>query len=406
MQNLNFILIFNQGGDMRKIALFTVAAIAFGCIFTPGAFSARKTIIKIGINAPLTGDIPKVGEGSKYAAMLWLEDIEKAGGLEVGGKKYEVELVIEDNESKAESAVKANTKMITQDDVLAIVGPQSSKQAVPAGEVANKYKTVMISPWSTNPNTTMDRPYVFRGCFLDPFQGPVVANFITEEFNFTKAAVLYDVASDYPKGLAEVFKAAWEKKHGAGSVVAFESFTTKDTDFSSQLTTIVKSGAQVLFTPQYYNEVPLIVSQAKDLGWKGPIVGSDSWGSAETVELCGEACYGLFFSSHYAAAGAKGATKAFIDRYEKTYGYIPDDVAALTWDALQLAQQAIQNTGKITGRVEKDRSAVRDALAQIKDFAGITGNMTFTEEGDPIKCAVIVKINDQGAYEFYKSSCP
>lgn len=391
---------------MRKIALFTITALALAMILSPVAFSARKTIIKIGINAPLTGDIPKVGEGSKYAAMLWLEDIEKAGGLEVGGKKYDVDLVIEDNESKAESAVKANTKMITQDDVLAIIGPQSSKQAVPAGEVANKYKTVMISPWSTNPNTTLDRPFVFRGCFLDPFQGPVVANFITEEFGFTKAAVLYDVASDYPKGLAEVFKEAWEKKHGPGTVVAYESFTTKDTDFSSQLTKIVKSGAQVLFTPQYYNEVPLIVRQAKDLGWQGPIVGSDSWGSAETVELCGEACYGLFFSSHYAAAGAKGATKTFIDRYEKTYGYIPDDVAALTWDALQLAQQAIQDAGKITGRIDKDRKAVRDALAQIKDFSGITGNMTFTEEGDPIKCAVIVKINNSGQYEFYKSSCP
>ncbi len=397
---------FFKGESMRKIIVFTIVAFAFAMAFSPLAFSARKTIIKIGINAPLTGDIPKVGEGSKYAAMMWLEDIEKAGGLEVGGKMYEVELVIEDNESKAESAVKANTKMITQDDVLAIIGPQSSKQAIPAGEVANKYKTVMISPWSTNPATTMDRPFVFRGCFLDPFQGPVVANFISDEFGFTKAAVLYDVASDYPKGLAEVFKSAWEKKHGQGSVVAYESFTTKDTDFSSQLTKIVRSGAQVLFTPQYYNEVPLIVKQASQLGWEGPIVGSDSWGSAETVELCGEACYGLFFSTHYAAAGAKGATKAFIDRYEAAYGYTPDDVAALTWDALQLAQQAIQDAGKITGRMEKDREAVRKALAQIKDFAGITGNMTFTEEGDPIKCAVIVKINDKGEYEFYKSSCP
>lgn len=391
---------------MKKIACLVVVAFAFGMMFSTSAFSARETIIKIGINAPMTGDIPKVGEGSKYAAMLWLEDIEKAGGLEVGGKKYKVKLVIEDNESKAESAVKANTKMITQDDVLAIVGPQSSKQAIPAGEVANKYKTVMISPWSTNPDTTLDRPYVFRGCFLDPFQGPVVANFITDEFGFTKAAVLYDVASDYPKGLAEVFKEAWEKKHGPGSIVAYQSFTTKDTDFSAQLTQIVKSGAQVLFTPQYYNEVPLIVRQAKDLGWKGPIVGSDSWGSAETVELCGKACYGLFFSTHYAAAGAKGATKAFIDRYNAKHGYVPDDVAALTWDALHLVQQAIQDTGKITGKIEADRTAVRDSLAKIKNFAGITGNMTFTEEGDPIKCAVIVKINDKGEFEFYKSSCP
>lgn len=398
--------IFFTGGCMRKIVLLTIVAFVTAMAFSPLAFSARKTTIKIGINAPLTGDIPKVGEGTKYAAEMWLEDIKKAGGLEVGGKKYDVALVIEDNESKAESAVKATTKMITNDDVLAIVGPQASSQAIPSGEIANKNQTVLISPWSTNPATTKDRPFVFRGCFLDPFQGPVVTNFISDEFGFTKAAVLYDVASDYPKGLAEVFKEVWEKKNGPGSVVAFESFTTKDTDFSSQLTTIVKSGAEVLFTPQYYNEVPLIVKQAKNLGWKGPIVGSDSWGSAETVELCGEDCYGLFFSSHYAAAGATGATKAFIDRYEAAYGYTPDDVAALTWDSLRLVQQAIQDTGKITGNISKDRVAVRDALAKIKDFAGITGNMTFTEEGDPIKCAVIVKINDKGKYEFYKSTCP
>lgn len=392
---------------MRKLAYLVVASCAVALCFSSNAWSfGRKTTIKVGINAPMTGDIPKVGEGSKYAAQMWLADVEKAGGIEVGGKKYPVELVIEDNESKAESAVKANTKMITQDDVLVIVGPQSSKQAVPAGDVANNYETPMISPWSTNPATTADRPYVFRGCFLDPFQGPVLANFITNEFGFTKAAVLYDVASDYPKGLAEFFKMAWEEKHGPGSVVAYESFTTKDTDFSSQLTKIIRSDAQVLFTPQYYNEVALIVQQAKDLGWKGPIVGSDSWGSAETVELCGEACYGQFFSTHYAAAGAQGATKEFIDRYTEKYGYVPDDVAALTWDALRLAQTAIENSGEITGKIKEDRKAVRDALAKVVNFEGITGNMTFTEEGDPKKCAVIVKISDKGEYEFYKSICP
>lgn len=392
---------------MRKLVYLVVAACAIALCFSTQAWSfGRKTVIKVGINAPMTGDIPKVGEGTKYAARMWLADIEEAGGIEVGGKKYPVELVIEDNESKAESAVKANTKMITQDDVLVIVGPQSSKQAVPAGDVANNYETPMISPWSTNPATTADRPFVFRGCFLDPFQGPVLANFITNEFGYTKAAVLYDVASDYPKGLAEFFKKSWEEKHGEGSVVAYESFTTKDTDFSSQLTKIIRSDAQVLFTPQYYNEVALIVQQAMDLGWDGPIVGSDSWGSAETVELCGEACHGQFFSTHYAAAGAKGATKAFIDRYTEEHGYVPDDVAALTWDSLRLAQSAIESAGELTGKIKKDRKAVRDALAQIEDFKGITGDMTFTEEGDPKKCAVIVKISDQGDYEFYKSICP
>jgi len=390
---------------MRKGLFLIVSCLVIGLIFTPCAWSKAKTI-KIGINAPMTGDIPKVGEGSKFAAEMWLEDIKAAGGLEVGGKKYPVELVIEDNESKAESAVKVNTKMITEDEVLFIVGPQSSKQAIPAGEVANNYKTPMISPWSTNPDTTKDRPFVFRGCFLDPFQGPVLANFIKEEFGYTKAAVLYDVASDYPKGLAEFFKEAWEKNNGPGSVVAFESFTTKDADFSSQLTKIIKSGAEVLFTPQYYNEVALIVQQAHELGWNKPIVGSDSWGSAETVELCGKDCYGLFFSTHYAAAGAKGATKAFIDRYNKKHGYVPDDVAALTWDALGLVQTAIQSCGKLTGKIEKDRQCVRDAMAKVKEFDGITGKMTFTEDGDPLKCAVVVRISDKGEYEFYKSVCP
>ncbi|MFO7783562.1 MAG: ABC transporter substrate-binding protein [Thermodesulfobacteriota bacterium] len=390
---------------MKRVFWCAAVCAAIALVFTPVVWAAPK-VIKVGINAPMTGDIPKVGEGSKFAAQMWLEDVKAAGGLDVGGKKIPVELVIEDNEAKAESAVQANTKMITEDEVLVIVGPQSSKQAVPAAGVADNYKTPMISPWSTNPDTTEGRPFVFRGCFLDPFQGPVLANFINEEFGFTKAAVLYDVASDYPKGLAEFFKEAWEKIHGKGSVVAFESFTTRDADFSSQLTKIIRSGAEVLFTPQYYNEVALIVQQAQELGWNKPIVGSDSWGSAETVELCGPACYGLFFSTHYASAGAEGATKAFIDRYEEKHGYVPDDVAALTWDSLHIVQRAIEDCGSLSGDIEKDRRCVRDAMAQVKEFDGITGKMTFTEDGDPIKCAVIVRISDKGEFEFYKSVCP
>ena len=389
---------------MKRQALLLVAVVIAAVFALSTGVSAQT--VKVGLNIPLTGDIPKVGEGSKFAAQMWLSDVNGAGGLEAGGKKHKVELVIEDNESKAESAVKANTKLITEDEVLVIVGPQSSKQAVPAGGVAQDRATPMISPWSTNPNTTKDRPYVFRAPFLDPFQGPVLANFITNEFKFTKAAVLYDQASDYPKGLAEFFKGAWEKLHGKGSVVAYESFTTKDTDFSSQLTKIRNAGAQVLFTPQYYNEVALIVQQSRQLGLKSPIVGSDSWGSAETVELCGKDCHGAFFSTHYAAAGATGATKAFIDRYNKEHGYVPDDVAALTWDSLRIVATAIQATGGLTGDLKKDRENVKNAMAGIKKFSGITGDMTFTPEGDPIKCAVIVRISDKGQFEFYKSVCP
>lgn len=387
---------------MKNYKLFPLLLITI--ILIGACAPAAPQSIKIGVNAEITGDIPKVGEGTKFAAEMWLEEI--GGVITVGGNEYTVELVIEDNEAKGESAAAVNTKLITQDEVLVIVGPQASKQAVPAGAVANDLQTPMISPWSTNPNTTLDRPWVFRTPFLDPFQGPVVANFINEEFGFTKAGVLYDVASDYPKGLSEFFQKGWEEIHGAGSVVAFESFTTGDADFSAQLTKIMDAGAEFIFAPQYYNEVALIVQQAHELGFEGPIVGSDSWGSAELMNLCGDDCKGLFFSTHYAAEGATGATKIFIDKYNAKYGYVPDDVGALTWDAFNIVKQAIEDCGNITGDLQADRTCVRDAMAKIKEFPGITGSMTFTEEGDPIKCAVIVKISEEGKFAFYKQVCP
>lgn len=389
---------------MRKMAVLLGLVLIAGFALAPQAWSADT--IKIGLNIPLTGDIPKVGEASKYAAEIRLAEINGAGGLKVGNKTYKLQFVYEDNESKAESATTAAIKLITQDQVLGIIGPQSSKQAIPAGEICNANKTPMISPWSTNPKTTEGRPYVFRACFLDPFQGPVTAKFATEEFKAKKAAVLYDIGSDYPKGLAEFFKEAFEKVNGPGSVVAFETFSTKDKDFSAQLTKIVKSEADVLFTPQYYDEVPLIVKQAQELGWKKPILGSDSWGSAELMNLCGDACKGYYFSTHYAAAGAKGATKEFIDKYKAKYGYVPDDVGALTWDAINLMCEAIQNTGGLTGNMSKDRDAVKDKLTSVKDFDGITGKMTFSPGGNPSKCAVIVKISDKGEFEFFNSVCP
>jgi branched-chain amino acid transport system substrate-binding protein len=389
----------------KLLKVISVSCFIAGLVFFSCGPNEPETI-KIGINAPLTGDILKIGEETKFAAQMWLKDVNAAGGIKVGGKKYKVELVIEDNESNSKSAVKANTKLITEDEVLAIVGPQSSKQAVPAGGRANELGTPMVSPWSTNPSTTKDRAFVFRSCFLDTFQGPIVAEFVKKEYGFSKAAVLYDEASDYPKGLAEFFREAWERLSGVGSVVAYESFTTKDVDFSSQLNKIINSGAEFMFTPQYYNEVALIVKQAHQLGWEKPIVGSDSWGSAETAKLCGKDCYGLFFSTHYVAAGAKGATAEFINRYKKEHGYVPNDVAALTWDTMRIVQAAIEGGGELTGDIKKDRKAVRDALATIKEFDGITGGMAFTQEGDPVKCAVIVRISDTGKFEFYKSVCP
>jgi len=389
---------------LKKVGILLLALFLLLSACKPAPKAAYGGVIKIGHVAPLTGDIPKVGEEGKYALELWLEDIEKAGGIDVGGVKYKVEIIHEDNESKAESAAAAATKLITEDKVLAIIGAYASKQAIPTGEVADSMKTPCISPWSTNPRTTKDRPWVFRACFLDDFQGRVLAKFIKEEFGVSKVAVLYDIASDYPKGLAEFFKQGCEEQ--GLEVVAFESFTTKDRDFSAQLTKIKESGAEILFTPQYYDEVPLIVKQAHELGWDKPIVGSDSWGSPELMKLCGDDCVGSFFSTHWAVAGAKGAAKEFIDRFQAKYGYAPGDCAALAWDSAHLLQKAIEDCGKLTGDLATDRKCIRDALANIKEYPGITGKMSFTEQGDPIKCAVIVKINEKHEFEFYKMACP
>lgn len=382
-----------------------LAVLAGSAVLVAGAAFAADSI-KIGYNIPLTGDIPKVGESAKFAAEMLKEDINGAGGLEVGGKKYTLEFVYEDNEAKAESAVTTALKLIDKDQVLAMIGPQSSKQAIPAGQVADDNQTVMVSPWSTNPDTTLDRPWVFRAAFLDPFQGPVAVNFASKTFDAKTAAVLYDLSNDYSLGLAEIFKEDFEKKAGAGSVVAFESHGTKDQDFSAQLTKIVAAKPDFIFVPDNYNQVALIVPQARKLGYKGPFMGSDAWGSSELMSLCGDQCKGQYFSTHYAAAGATGATKEFIDRYTEKYGYTPDDVAALTWDATNIVLKAIQNTEGLSGKIRKDRKAVREALAAIPTFDGITGSMKFDEQGDPIKCAVVVKISDSGEFEFTESVCP
>lgn len=353
--------------------------------------------VVVGVIASLTGERPKLGQSTEEAAQMAADEKNAACGVQIDGENYEVVILVEDSEAKAESAVAAATRLIVDEQVNAIIGPQASVEAIPAGQVANDRETPMISPWSTNPATTLDRPWVFRAAFLDPFQGPVVANFAQSEFGATTAAVLYDIASDYPKGLAENFRDA-AVANGI-DVVAFESFTTGDTDFSSQLTNLIQQNPDVLFTPQYYNEVPLIVQQARQLGYEGPILGSDSWGTPDLIDLCGDACNGLFFSTHYAPDIATEVGQTFIQNYETLYGAKPDDVAALTYDAFHLLYTAIESAQSL------ERADIRDALAQIRLFEGVTGIMSFDEQGDPIKCAVIIQIQD-GAFTYYDQACP
>lgn len=385
---------------LRKIIFLGVIA----SLAVTNSFAAKKPkTIKLGFNIPLTGDSPKVGESAKYAGEIVKEEINSKGGLEVKGQKYMLEFVYVDNELKADSAINAANKLVDIDKVLASIGPEGSGRSIPAGEVYNDMKVPMIAPWSTNPKVTEGRPFCFRACFLDPFQAPVGAKFASEQFGGKNVAIVYNLEDDYSKTLAELFKAEWESKYG--KVVVFESFGQKDQDFSVQLTKVVNSNADFLYLPDYYNFVGLITSQAKDLGWTKPVMGSDSWGSADLFPLSKGAVVGNYFTTHYAAKGATGKTKEFIEKYKKLYGYVPDDVAALTYDATYIVLQAIQSAG-LTGNLKKDRLAIKDAMGKIKSFDGITGNMQFTPEGDPLKEAVIVRVTPEGEFEFVKSLKP
>jgi branched-chain amino acid transport system substrate-binding protein len=386
---------------MKRLSLLTGLLIVMGLLVTACQPKGPETI-KIGLNAELTGGVPVVGASCKNAAELAVEEINNAGGLEVGGKKYKIELLIEDNEDKAESAAAAAQKLNAA-GVLLMIGPNASRNAIPASTVAEANKMPMISPWSTNPKTTIDpdtgqpKKYVMRACFIDDFQGVVAAKFAMTELGSKKPAVLYDVASEYNKGIAEIYKKTMEEN--GIPVVAFETYTTGDKDFSAQLTKIIQSGADSLFLPNYYTEVPLQVQQAHKLGFTGVILGSDSWGATELIDLCGTECEGYFFTTHYAADIATPKAQAFIKAYEAKYGKTPDDVAALTYDAFGLAFQAIQAAGKI------DREAVNQALHSITRYEGVTGVMAFKGTGDPVKSAVVLQIKG-GKFVYYTTAQP
>lgn len=366
--------------------------------------SASDGTIRIGFNLASTGMFKLVGSHAKNAAELVNKELVAAGGLKVGAKTYAVEFLYGDNASNPTTASTLTVSQISKDQVLGIIGPLSSRQAIPVAQMANSFATPMITPWSTSPETTKERPFVFRSCFVYTIQGPVITRFAKKQFNATKAAVLYDIVSAYPRGLAKSFKEAFEEVNGAGSVVLFEDFRTGDVDFRKQLARIKESGAQFIFTPQHYNEVPLIVKQARELGLNIPIIGSNSWAGGNLIGECGSDCDGLYFTGNYAPGGATGINKQFVDSYTTAYGENPDEPAALTWDAVRVLLQAIKSTGGLSGNLIADRVAVKDALVGVKNFDGASGMMSFNESGDPSKCAVIVKI-DQGVFTFHESVC-
>jgi branched-chain amino acid transport system substrate-binding protein len=383
--------------------MLLILLMAFGFLSTAQA----EQVIKIGFNLPLSGSQESTGISSKEGAELIRDQINNAGGLQIGKNRYKVEYVYADNESTPQGAISATLKLITQDKVLGIVGPNSSSNAIPAGGISESFRAPMVSPTSTNPKTTENRPFVFRACFLDNFQGEVMAKFAISDLKATKAAVLYNIASAYPKGLAEFFKISFEKKQGAGSVVAFENYlTNEEKDLSSHVDRIVASDADVLFLPQYASEIPSLISQIRARGWKKPILGGDAWESSDLMANCGDMCKGSYFSSHFGAVGAKGKTQTFVEQYQAKTNQLPTGYAALGYDAAYLLLTAIGSMDNLNPDLLVERTMIKDKLASIKGFEGVSGTLDMNAAGDPIKSAVVILINKDGAFESYKTENP
>jgi branched-chain amino acid transport system substrate-binding protein len=369
---------------LKVSGLVLIILLAVGIIFAGCQHGGSE--LKFGVSAPLTGDIAALGQSTKNGILLAEEEINAQGGLKLGSKQLKVKFIIEDDENKPETTATVFQKLINQDKVVAIIGSQSSKCSNAGAPIAESAKIPQISPWSTNPNVTKGRKYVFRACFIDPFQGKVVARLTREKFKAKTAAVMYDVASDYNKGIAEVFKTEFTK--AGGTIVAFETYNTKDTDFSAQLTKIKGTNPEVLFLPNYFNEVPLQVQQARKLGVTAKIIGSDSWDNPELLNLGGDVMEDSYFTNHYSPDVDSSVAKGFISKYQRKFKNVPDAAAALTYDAAYLLFQAVEKAGKANSQ------AIRDAVAATSGFKGVTGEITYSGSGDPIKGAVIIRVEN------------
>ena len=383
--------------NYKTLSLLVLAAALCGC-------TKKDDTIRVGVVAELSGAIPAVGNSCKNGAQLAVKELNAAGGITIDGKPYQLELFIEDSASKPEQAAAVAQKLITQNRVLAIVGPSSSSNAMPVSEIAENSKVLFITPWSTNPKTTLDaktgqpKQYAFRACFTDTFEGGVLGKFAYETLKAKKAAVLFDVAADVLKVQSELFKESFER--AGGKIVAFETYTGGDKDFSAQFTKIKQANPDIIFLPSYYTDVPLQVSQAHRLGIKVPFLGSDAWSTEELVTMCGKECEGFYFFNHYSPETTNPDTVKFIGAYKAEYSVVPDDVAALSYDAIGVLARAVASAGKL------DRQAVRDAMGTLPVYSGVTGTIKYsTASGDPVKGGVILQIKD-GKFKWYSDARP
>jgi len=338
--------------------------------------------IIVGEFGSLTGTTATFGISTRNGVELALDEINKAGG--VLGKK--VRVIVEDDQGRPEEAQTVVTKLVNKDRVVAVLGEVASSRSLAAAPVCQSNRIPMITPSSTNPKVTQVGDYVFRVCFIDPFQGFVMAKFAANSLKLNRVAILRDIKNDYSVGLADVFQENFQKMNG--KIVADESYSEGDTDFSAQLTAIKSQNPQGIFVPGYYTEVGLIARQAKKLGLNVPLMGGDGWDSPKLWEIGGEALNDCYYSNHYSVNDPSPAIQKYVGDYKKRYNQVPDALSALGYDAARILVEAFRKAGTT------DPAKVRDALTQIKEFPGVTGKITIDKDRNAVKPAVVLKIKD------------
>ena len=364
-----------------------------GCALLLAGFAAdadADEAVKIGEVNPMTGAIGRYGMTCHQGIQLAIDQANSSGG--VLGKK--IDLLTEDNQSQPGQTSTIVRKFVAQDKVIAIIGDLTSSATLEGGPIAQAAKIPMVTPLATNPKVTEIGDYIFRICFIDEFQGRVMARFALENLKSKKAGILTDTKQDYSVGLSGFFKGAFV--NGSGEVVREQSYSSGDTDFRAQLTSIKAAGPDVVFLPGYYPEVGIILKEARQLGITVPFLGCEAWDSPTLMQVAGKAADGCYFSNQFSADDPNPAVREFTKVYRDRFGSLPDNFAALGYDAANVVLDAI-NRAKST-----DSIALRDAIARTKDFPGVSGHITIDAQRNASKPAVILAIKDQQVHYLEK----
>lgn len=358
-----------------------------------GCAEQKSDTIKIGEYASLTGATASFGQNAHNGTLLAIEEINAAGGIL--GKQ--IELITEDDQSKPEEGAIVVNKLIHRDGVVAVLGEVASSISLAGAPICQENKIPMITPASTNPKVTQVGDYIFRVCFIDPFQGKVLAKFANENLKVSKVALLTDIKNDYSVGLAKYFKESFTAN--GGEVVAEQIYSAQDKDFKAQLTALKSVDLEAICVPGYYTEVGLIARQARELGIEVPLFGGDGWSSARLTEIGGEALNNCYFVEHFSQKDPSPVVQEFVSKYQAKYNTLPDGMGALGYDSAKILANAIKAAGEV------NPEKIKNALAKTSGYKGVTGTITINSERNATKSAVILQIKDKD-FEYFATVNP